>query len=450
MDISDTLKKVDKSLNLRFERDSSLYISKDDEEKVKEALFKSNYQDVSSLSKKLGNKVLAKVIVNNNWLVDMRKGQKTIQDIFRTLDSNFLLKIIDGIIQDKIYSTNEFKAFIEIYYSKVVPLKDCLNFVQDSNRVDSSRILYFKRYLIEDYLINHSTSNSIRFIDQQFSKNPELYSFVQNRNTSFLKDVFTNITDTEIIAEWIMDNKIQDIQDQVWKNLFISLGQDAFESVIEYLQNNGTYDDFTKYLIQKILYKFAKLDNFQDEVEQLYRNHFKIRILFIHMIEPSKFGNKDISNQLLDRFEKIGIQNAGQKSVEPIRNWNLNNYSSNGFKDLNEIIEKIDEKNQDFNRRNTLEFYYKQFSKTDFKTILELFNKHKDDKRVINILSYYYLILFLEIGKSFIKLKVIESEQEYVDKITHFAELFNINTEFSRKFLHKYNKDELFLKFNRR
>ncbi len=41
MDISNTLKKVEKALDLRFEKNSSLYISKEDTEDIKKALYYS-------------------------------------------------------------------------------------------------------------------------------------------------------------------------------------------------------------------------------------------------------------------------------------------------------------------------------------------------------------------------------------------------------------------------
>ena len=48
MNILNTLKKVEKALDLRFERDSSLYISKEDTESIKEFLYNSKFQNINA------------------------------------------------------------------------------------------------------------------------------------------------------------------------------------------------------------------------------------------------------------------------------------------------------------------------------------------------------------------------------------------------------------------
>ena len=89
MDISNTLKKVEKALDLRFERDSSLYISKEDTEKIKEALYNSKFQNINAFIKKFGNKIVGKIILNNSWLIDFSRNERELKKFLIVLRESF-------------------------------------------------------------------------------------------------------------------------------------------------------------------------------------------------------------------------------------------------------------------------------------------------------------------------------------------------------------------------
>ena len=103
MDISNTLKKVEKALDLRFERDSSLYISKEDTEKIKEALYNSKFQNINAFIKKFGNKIVGKIILNNSWLINFSRNERELKKIFNSIEREFLGDISKDIIEDKIF-----------------------------------------------------------------------------------------------------------------------------------------------------------------------------------------------------------------------------------------------------------------------------------------------------------------------------------------------------------
>ena len=88
MDISESLSKIEKSLNLRFEKDNTLYISKKDEEEIKKALFNFRTQPIEALIKKLGNKIVSLIILRNSWLI--KRFDKTTQNFLK----RFLVKLM--------------------------------------------------------------------------------------------------------------------------------------------------------------------------------------------------------------------------------------------------------------------------------------------------------------------------------------------------------------------
>jgi len=195
MSISNTLKKVEKALDLRFEQDSSLYISKEDTEKIKEALYKSQFQNINAFIKKFGNKIVGKVILSNSWLISFNNNKYELEKIFKNIDKKFLGDISKDIIEDKIFSATEFKLFIKQYYLESIPLKDCARIYKDSNEVIQNRVTSFKRYLKEEYILENSSSNIVRFIDNEFRDYPEIYDHIQIKNSNFLSSIFNNYND---------------------------------------------------------------------------------------------------------------------------------------------------------------------------------------------------------------------------------------------------------------
>ena len=449
MDVSNTLKKVEKALDLRFERDSSLYISKEDTESIKNALYNSKFQNINAFIKKFGNKIVGKIILNNSWLIDFTRNERELKKIFDAIDREFLGDISKNIIEDKKFSTSEFKLFIKQYFLESIPLKDCPKIYKDSNELIKSRVTCFKRYLKEEYILENSASSIVRFIDSEFNSYPEIYNHIQTKDTRFLISIFNTYNDIEALLKWIVVNKTTDRKDKVWNNLFLSNKEIALEVSVNHIKNNPNWDNtITKYLIQRVLVKFDKVNDFEDDIVELYNNHWGIRLLFLHMIEPPKFKDKDLAHSLLDRFEDIGLPNKSERSVEKTKSWSESNGSNQGFKNRDEMIKSITDGNQDFSNLKTLDYYIFHLNKTEKEIILDAYYNFSFENNLKLLLSYY-LARFLSkrtIPKYFYELNNVD----YINEITNFIVKLNINTEFSKKFLEENQKYEELANFNRR
>jgi len=446
MDISNTLQKVEKALDLRFERDSSLYISKEDTEHIKEALYHSKFQNINAFIRKFGNKIIGKIILSNSWLIDFNKNKRELQKIFDTIDKEFLKDIAKDIVEDKIFSTTEFKLFIEQYYLRGISLKNCLKIYQNTNKLIESRVTCFQRYLSEEYILENSSSSIVRFIDSEFKEYPGIYSHLQVKNPNFLKSIFDNYNEISDVIEWIILNKITDRRDKIWNRLFLSNKDIALEQSINYISNYPSWDNtITKYLIQKILVKLENVDRFKESIVESYDNNWEIRLLFIHMLEPPKFKNKDLANKILDSFRDIGVPNKGADSIQKIRDWKETDESYNTKEDL---MNSIKSNNQDFTNLKTLEYYTFCLNKTEKEVILDTYSDFSSNKELKLLLSYY-LAKFLSkrtIPKYFEEINIVE----YIDEITNFIIKLNINTKFSKSFLEKNKKYEELARLNQR
>jgi len=448
MDISSTLKKVEKALDLRFERDSSLYISKEDTEKIKDALYHSKFQNINAFLKKFGNKIVGKVILNNSWLIQFHKNERELKKIFDGIDRVFLKDISQDIIDDKIFSTTEFKLFIKQYYLESIPLEECPKIYQNTNELIDSRVTCFKRYLKEKYILENSASDIVRFIDREFKDYQKIYNHIQTKDSSFLSSVFNSYTEMSDVIEWVISNKIIDRKDKIWNNLFLSDKNIALEKSIDYISSYPSWDNqVTKYLIQRVLVKLNRVDEFEDSIIELYDDNWSIRLLFLHMIEPPRFKNKDLAHTILDRFEDIGLPNKSEGSIEKIRSWEESSQSEQGYKTKDEMITSINN-NQDFSNLKTLNYYAFHLNKTEKEVILDAYHNFSFDENLKLLLSYY-LAKFLAkrtIPKHFYEL----NNEEYINEITNFIIKLNINTKFSKSFLEENQKYEELAKFNRR
>lgn len=449
MDISNTLKKVEKALNLRFERDSSLYISKEDTEKIKEALYHSKFQNINAFIKKFGNKIVGKIILSNSWLIDFHKNERELKKIFDNIDNDFLGDISKEIIEDKIFSTTEFKLFIKQYFLESIPLKECPKIYKDTKELIQNRVTCFKRYLKEEYILENSASNIVRFIDNEFNDYPKIYNHIQTKNSAFLSSVFTGYIEMNEVIEWIISNKITDRKDKIWNNLFLSNKDIALEQSVKYISTYPSWDNtITKYLIQRVLVKFDKVDDFEDRIVELYDNNWSIRLLFIHMIEPPRFRNKNLAQSILESFENIGLPNKSEGSVQKIENWQESSSSNNGFNNRDEMIHSITQSTQDFSNLKTLYYYSSTLNKTKKEIILDTYYNFSFDDNLKLLLSYY-LANFLSkrtIPKHFYEM----NSADYIDEITNFIVKLDINTEFSKNFLEENQKYEELARFNRR
>lgn len=445
MNISNTLKKIEKALDLRFEKDTTLYISKEDTEKIKKALYNSQFQNINGFIKKFGNKIVGKIILKNSWLIDFEKNKKELKKIFNSIDKDFMKEISRDILEDKIFSTSEFKSFIKKYDLEIIPIDECERIYKDKNENIKHRIRCFRRYLKEKYIKENSLSNVVRFIDDEFNNYHEIYTYAQARKDMLLIPIFENIDNLEEVYKWIIDNKM-DKEDKVWRKLFLFNPDIALNQTTKYIDNNPRWDNYkTKFIILKILSKLDKAKEFENKIVELYYSYSNIRLLFIHMIEPPKFKNKELAHSILSKFENIILPPKSDESVEKIKNWKENN---KGFDNMEELMLFCDDDSQDFNNPNTLGYANFRLVNTDKQIILQTYYNHTYHENLKKILSYYLANLLVKNGLPK-ELREINNE-EYIEQISYNISKLNINTKYAKKFLEENEKLDLLLKFKQR
>lgn len=127
MAILDALKRIEKSLDCRFEKNDKLYIDRQTKylirNKVRYAQWEYIFQELY-IKENISANILMSEIIKDSWLIQGRLDEvayKTyIKPIIDCVNSNIFYEIVEDILSEKIDSNKDFKyKLIEVYYSKI-------------------------------------------------------------------------------------------------------------------------------------------------------------------------------------------------------------------------------------------------------------------------------------------------------------------------------------------
>jgi len=449
-EILETYKKVEKALDIRFEKDIALYVSKEDSEKIKENLYKNSFQNLKALESKFGKKIVSKVILKNSWLIELDKRNKIyLKDLFKNVDDVFLREIGKSIVDDKVFSTVEFKDFFKNIYIQSLTPNECIKIYQDYNQKKHYRLTALKRVLEEEQDI-------LKFIKHIFRDYPELLEYANEHRGYYIEKILKNNNPTQKDFDYIL-KQINSNKDRVWINALLVDKEKGLKSLIDYISKNLDFrDNKTKLIIRKVLKLFSDTDNFVTNVEKLYKKFPSIRYLFIDMLEA--LDNKDLTQTFIKLFEAIGIPNSEtyRKKIQTLKGGNKKTH----FEDTNEIIENLSSHNiNKLKNRNTLNWFNYMLKNSSSEIKEELFNEYQDMEYVQIILSYHFanFLKYPYKNNSVELYKKITSKSggeplypEYIDLITEYIEILFINNELAENFLKEFDKIETLLKLNDR
>lgn len=449
--INSTFQRVEKSLNLRFQKKGSLFISKYDLEKLKEELFNENMQNILALELKIKTPIIMQVILKNPWLISdnllqNKDFKKYLRKNLTAENSRQYVVLLKDIAVDNIFSTQKFKLFLEGFYYRLVDIEECKRIIAEDNSKPKILAECFKRTMIES---EESSEIKIRIIDDFLNSNDEVYKLV--KSTDYLNDIIESIEDKEYIAQWILDNKTLPKIDPVWSNAFVSIGKDSFDIAAKYIKVNFSWEDeATKWIIRNVFqkqlnYHDSNLEYYIDEIVQIYRSRdaYRIKVLFLDMLQPGKFKDNDIACRLLDEFEKIGINEKYNERVEKIRK---GEEDSRGYSSESMAFEDISKDSSNVENQKTLDYISRQFRKTDYSILVQLYVKHNDNIKILKSLSYFIANEMRKNPSSLMK-EIGNLSEEYINCIIDFISNnyseYLKEPKFAIEFLHENNRSDI-------
>ncbi len=136
-----TLKRIDRSLNKRYERNAALYISPQDTEVIKKHLYRQQFPAVLDMVRagRQTAAIVARVVSRNLWLIDNDQDAlwSFLPPILKDCDPVFLREILEAMQENRLEASSQIKQiYLSVYYS-MAPAEECLRCLQSGNVVPS-------------------------------------------------------------------------------------------------------------------------------------------------------------------------------------------------------------------------------------------------------------------------------------------------------------------------
>jgi len=391
--------------------------------------------------------------LKNPWLISddflqNKDFKRYIREKLSADNASQYISILKNIAEDNIFSTNKFKLFIEGFYYTLINVKECKKIIGEDNSKPKILLECFKRTIMAS---EENDEIKIRMINDFFESKPEVYQLI--KSTAELNKLINTMKSKEYIAQWILDNKTLPKIDPVWSNAFISLGKDSFDVASKYIKDNFTYDEVSKWIVRNVFqkqlnYNDSNMEYYINEIVNIYKNRdaYRIKILFLDMLQPGKFKDCEIARKILGEFEIIGIADKFNERVEKIRNCEED---SRGYNSESEAYDDINKDSSDIYNQKTLDYIARQFRKTDYSILVQLYVKHNDNIKIQKAISYYIANEMRKKESLLIK-EIGELSSEYIESVIEYISENSINSKTTISFLHENNRPDIIEKLTRR
>ena len=337
--VLDALKRIEKSLDCRFEKNDKLYIDRQTKylirNKVRYSQWQFIYEDLY-VKENISADILVSEIIKDSWLIHGKLNEVDykayIKPIIDCVNNNVFYEIIEDVLSEKIDSNKEFKyKLIEIYYDKVgmEKLKD---------NIDKAN-----KYIFDERIANicidriFGSNKKLDFKLEYFSKVYEICSFFKEGSrekqvTGKFKRLFDiDKKQSSEIVEFIFENYVAKNMDneRFWLSVMNLKPKESLKFIENYAQrskggwdsivtkNFAHYDRFLlRSLLQGIMLPNLKGENSSLAIEILERVWDKSRINADINFECEKFSNESVDKEILrTTLRAVVLRNKNYRSI---------------------------------------------------------------------------------------------------------------------------------------
>lgn len=398
-----SLKKINYSLNCRFEKDADLYISKQDSQEIKNMIYNKSWEGIHGIyiTNKISPNILSIEIMKHAWLIKniSKQGCKYIEEIFEACEKDIFIEKSSKIINNETYAPNSLKKIIIPIYYNNVDINICKNILDNKVRnlifntdirkicikrvldeCKSGRQLYttIKSYLNKNEI--YSNSNAFKFYVEEIKS---------NRDKDFIEEFANQVFDNEI-----EDN--QDYKETSWYKIFRELGKVTFDICSEYLKKYSETDkDFSSNIARYLMaYQIKKNDAqyYIDKWKELFSNSSNNNLRYILIISIKNIYNEEaqinIINSYLNRNDLLNNQREMLNNMLE----NINAKEDEGLNIEIKILKDLKENKLSIrNRKGSLNFLVSEFL-NKYKSVnqLDIITKNLNNK---NVQDWYVLLI---------------------------------------------------------
>ena len=398
-----SLKKINYSLNCRFEKDADLYISKQDSQEIKNMIYNKSWEGIHGIyiTNKISPNILSIEIMKHAWLIKniSKQGCKYIEEIFEACEKDIFIEKSSKIINNEIYASNSLKKIIIPIYYNNVDINICKNILDNKVRnlifntdirkicikrvldeCKSGRQLYttIKSYLNKNEI--YSNSNAFKFYVEEIKS---------NRDKDFIEEFANQVFDNEI-----EDNP--DYKETSWYKIFRELRKVTFDICSEYLKKYSETDkDFSSNIARYLMaYQIKKNDAqyYIDKWKELFSNSSNNNLRYILIISIKNIYNEEaqinIINSYLNRNDLLNNQREMLNNMLE----NINAKEDEGLNIEIKILKDLKENKLSIrNRKGSLNFLVSEFL-NKYKSVnqLDIITKNLNNK---NVQDWYVLLI---------------------------------------------------------
>lgn len=263
--LSDTLQKINASLNKRFEKDADLYISKQDEYEIKKNLCNEAYGGVVDMAKAKGisHDIIVKVIMRNAAVLtvrDINKFKRELKPILEDADYRTLSYMMEDVLSGNIYMQKKVRHVLFSYYMGSITANTRITYWKRGNfdfDLEERRELF--KIIIEKTKHKDPTKTlkfKIDFIQDAFQRYPDL---MKDDVFGYLKTTLNDSETAEFFKYLCREMQSPSINNDAYNFILVdaysSYGEKAFNDAVSQIKASSPerYKQYIK-VICKLLW----------------------------------------------------------------------------------------------------------------------------------------------------------------------------------------------------
>ncbi len=247
--LSDTLQKINASLNKRFEKNADLYISKQDEYEIKKNLCNEAYGGVVDMAKAKGisHDIIVKVIMRNAAVLtvrDIKKFERELNPILEDANYRALSYMMEDVLSGNIYMQKKVRHMLFSYYMGSITANSRIAYWKRGNfdfDLEERRELF--KIIIEKTKHKDPTKTlkyKIDFIQDAFQRYPDL---MKDDVFGYLKTTLNDSETAEFFKYLCREMQSPSINNGAYNLILVdaysSYGEKAFNDTVSQIKESS-------------------------------------------------------------------------------------------------------------------------------------------------------------------------------------------------------------------
>lgn len=282
--LTNTLQKINASLNKRFEKDADLYISKQDEYELKKHICNNAFGAVVDMikGKNISPEIVMKVFVRNAGIIMIKNisaFEKEMKSVLESIDYKSVRYMMEDVLSNNVYMDKNLKHVLFKYYVDGITAKQRLDYWKHSEyEFDATerKILF---YSIMKKTKRSDSKKQLQFLLDYIKDAFEKYPILLQYNDIYLtlKDISSESDKEKLFLFLCQEMENPSIDDELYVHIvqdaYMSYGNKAFEDAISKIKDRSP-KSYKKYIL--VISILLKKEKNEDSVIKMFDTVVKV------------------------------------------------------------------------------------------------------------------------------------------------------------------------------